>query len=206
LFGNSLYLSLIPVLQILVCLPAAYALSRLKFFGRDVIFMLFMSAQMLPGQLTAIQNYVTMAKAGLVNNLNALILLGIFSPLCLFTMRQFFLGLPKELEEAGKLDGCGVLRNLLYVIVPLCLPVVAVNLILCFNGVWGDFFMPMILLKRPAVMTLPVGLTVLLGALRTQDPTVLMAALTLTCLPVVVIFFAFRRYFLEGIAMSGVKA
>lgn len=205
-FLNSLYVSLlIPLLQTVVCLPAAYALARLNFKGKNLIFVLFISSMMVPGQLTIIQNYVTIVDLKLTNNLNSLVLLGIFSPLCVFMMRQFFLGLPRELEEAGKIDGCNAFQNFWYIVAPLSVPTIAVNLILCFNGVWGDFFTPMIMLKSQTVMTLPVGLTVIMGALRTQDPTVLMAALTISCLPVIIVFFVFRRKLIEGIASTGLK-
>lgn len=205
-FLNSVIVSLvIPVLQTLVCLPAAYALARLNFRGKNVIFILFISAMMIPGQLTIIQNFVTMAKLELNNNLLSIILLGIYSPLCIFMMRQFFLGLPKELEEAGKIDGCNAFKNFLFVVAPLSLPIISTNLILCFNGVWGDFFTPMIMLKTQASMTLPVGLTVIMGALKTQDPTVMMGALTISCLPVIIIFFVFRKRLIGGIASTGLK-
>ncbi len=205
-FKNSVYVSvLIPVLQTVVCLPAAYALARLRFRFRNVIFVLFLSSMMVPGQLTIIQNYDTIVKLGLVNNVNSLVLLGVFSPLGLYLMKQFFMTLPRELEEAGKIDGANCVQNFLFIVAPLSAPIIAVNLILCFNGVWGDFFTPMIMLKSQRSMTLPVGLTVIMGALRTQDPTVLMAALTISCLPVIIIFFVFRRRLIAGIAMTGIK-
>ena len=205
-FLNSVYVSvLIPLLQTVVCLPAAYALSRLNFRGKNLIFMLFVVAMMLPGQLTIIQNYRTIVKLKLINNLNSLVIISIFSPSCIFMMRQFFLGLPKELEEAGKIDGCNTFQNFLHIVAPLSVPTIVVNLILCFNGVWGDFFAPMIFLKQQTAMTLPVGLTVIMGALSSQDPTVLMAALTISCTPVMIIFFIFRKKLISGIASTGLK-
>jgi len=205
-FSNSMYVSvIIPLLQTVICLPAAYALARLNFFGKNAIFMMFVVAMMLPGQLTIIQNYRTIVKLNLVNNLNSVVLISMFSPSCIFMMRQFFLSLPKELEEAGKIDGCGVFRNFLYIMAPLSVSTIAVNLILCFNGVWGDFFAPMIFLKRMDSMTLPIGLTVIMGALKSQNPTVLMAALTITCVPVLIVFFVFRKKLIAGIATTGLK-
>lgn len=122
-FLNSVYVSvLIPLLQTVVCLPAAYALSRLNFRGKNLIFMLFVVAMMLPGQLTIIQNYRTIVKLKLINNLNSLVIISIFSPSCIFMMRQFFLGLPKELEEAGKIDGCNTFQNFLHIVAPLSVP------------------------------------------------------------------------------------
>ena len=205
-FLNSLYVSLlIPVLQTVVCLPAAYAFARLKFKGKNVLFFILISAMMIPGSLTIIQNFRTMSELHLINNLNSIVLISIFSPSCIFMMRQFFLSLPKELEEAGKIDGANAFQNFLYVIAPLSVPTITVNLILCFNGVWGDFFTPMIFLKQQQSMTLPLGLTVIMGALGTADPTVEMAALTITCIPVLIVFFVFRKKLISGISTTGLK-
>ena len=205
-FLNSLYVAvLIPILQTIVCLPAAYALARLKFIGKNLFFIIFISGMMLPGLLTIIQNFKTMVGLKLINNPNSIVLISIFSPSCIFMMRQFFLGLPKELEEAGRIDGCNAFKSFVYVVAPLSIPSIAVNLILCFNGVWGDYFTPMIMLRSQESMTLPVGMTVIMGALNTGDPTVLMAALTLTCIPCLIMFFVFRKKLIDGLASSGLK-
>ena len=205
-FVNSLIVSIvIPILQTIVCLPAAYALARLRFRGKKFLFFLFIAAMMLPGQLTIIQNYVTIVKLKLINNLGSLIILGVYSGSCIFMMRQFFLTLPKELEEAAKIDGCNSFQSFLYIVAPLSLPIISTNFILCFNGVWGDFFTPMLMFKKKQSMTLPVGLNIIMGQLGNSTPTVLLAALTMTCIPVIIIFFIFRKKLIGGIANTGLK-
>lgn len=206
MFLNSLTLStVIPILQTVVCLPCAYALSRLNFIGKKFVFILFISAMMFPGQLTIIQNFSTMTQLKLINNLMSVILLGIYSSGAIFMMRQYLLSLPKELEEAAKIDGCGVFRSFLHIIAPLSLPIVTTNLVLCFNGVWGDFFGPMLLLRSKESMTLPVGMKYIMGQLGSSTPTANLAALTIMCIPVIIFFFIFRKKLIGGIANTGLK-
>ena len=206
MFLNSLTVSIvIPILQTIVCLPCAYALSRLNFVGKKFIFILLICAMMFPGQLTIIQNFSTMTQLKLINNLMSVILLGIYSSGAIFMMRQYLLSLPKELEEAAKIDGCGTFRSFLYIIAPLSLPVVTTNLVLCFNGVWGDFFGPMLLLRNKESMTLPVGMKYIMGQLGNSTPTANLAALTIMCVPVIIFFFVFRKKLISGIANTGLK-
>lgn len=205
-YKNSFIVSLaIPVLQTVVCLPAAYSFARLRFPGKNFVFMMFMGAMMVPGQMTMITNYVTMIKLNLVNSLTALILLGMFSTLAIFMMRQYFMNLPKELEEAAKIDGCSEFGAFLRIAAPLAKPIIAVNLILCFNGTWGDFFGPMILLRSTEKMTLPLGMTIIQGAYATTSRSVVVAALTLSIVPAMTIYFLFRKQLISGIASSGLK-
>lgn len=206
MFLNSLTLAIvIPVLQTIVCLPCAYALARLNFKGKQFIFILLICAMMFPGQLTIIQNFSTMVELQLVNKLSSVILLGIYSSGAIFMMRQYFIGLPKELEEAAKMDGCNAFLSFIYVAAPISLPIVSTNLVLCFNGVWGDFFGPMLLLKKREVMTLPVGMKYIMGQLGSTTPTANLAALTVMCIPVIIFFFIFRKKLIGGIANTGIK-
>ena len=205
-YMNSFTVALtIPILQTVVCLPAAYAFARLRFPCKNFIFMLFMGAMMLPGQMTMITNYVTMIKLNLQNKLLSLILLGVFSTLAIFMMRQYFMNLPRELEEAAKIDGCSEFGAFLRIAAPLAKSIVAVNVILCFNGVWGDFFGPMILLRSTEKMTLPLGMTIIQGAYATTSRAVVTAALTLSIIPSTIIYFLFRKQLISGIASSGLK-
>lgn len=205
-YANSFTVSLtIPVLQTVICLPAAYAFARLRFPCKNLIFMLFMGAMMLPGQMTMITNYITMIKLNLQNELISLILLGAFSMLAIFMMRQFFMNLPKELEEAAKIDGCSEFGAFLRIAAPLAKSIVAVNVILCFNGAWGDFFGPMILLRSTEKMTLPLGMTIIQGAYATTSRAVVTAALTLSIIPSAIVYFVFRKQLISGIASSGLK-
>lgn len=206
-FFNSLYVSItIPIVQTAVCLLAAYAFAKLNFIGKNVIFLLFIGSMMIPPQLTMITNFITISKEfKLLNNLLSLQLLGTFSALAIFMFRQFFMTIPKDLEDAAKIDGCGTLNLFWRIAVPLAKPIIFVNFILCFNGVWGDFFNAMIFLRKTEVMTLPVGLTVIQGAYNTQSLGVTVASLALSTVPVIIIYFIFRKQLISGIATSGIK-
>lgn len=206
MYVNSFIVALsVPVLQTIICLPAAYAFAKLKFPAKNIIFMLFMGALMLPGQLTMITNYSTIIKLNLINKLTGVILLGIFSAFAIFMMRQFIAGLPREVDDAAKMDGCGFWGNFLRIGIPLSVPIISVNLILCFNAAWGDFFTPMLILRKLDKMTLSLGMTVIQGAYGTQSRSVMVAMLTLSIIPVIVVFFVFRKKLIAGIATSGLK-
>lgn len=206
MYVNSFIVALsVPVLQTIICLPAAYAFAKLKFPAKNIIFMLFMGALMLPGQLTMITNYSTIIKLNLINKLTGVILLGIFSAFAIFMMRQFIAGLPREVDDAAKMDGCGFWGAFLRIGIPLSVPIISVNLILCFNAAWGDFFTPMLILRKLDKMTLSLGMTVIQGAYGTQSRSVMVAMLTLSIIPVVVVFFVFRKKLIAGIATSGLK-
>ena len=206
MYINSIIIAIaVPLLQTIVCLPAAYAFAKLRFPGKNIVFMAFMGSMMLPGQLTIITNNITMVDLKLVNNLMSVILLSIFSAFAIFMMKQYFMNLPKDLDDAAKIDGCSIWGAFLFVDVPLAMPIVSVNLILCFNSAWGGFFLPMIFLRKMEVMTVPLGMTVLQGAYNTESKAVLVAALMLSIVPVVIIFFLFRKQLIAGIATSGLK-
>lgn len=206
MYINSIIIAVaVPLLQTVICLPAAYAFAKLRFPGKNIVFMAFMGSMMLPGQRTIIANNITIINLGLVNNLLSVILLSIFSAFAIFMMKQYFMNLPKDLDDAAKIDGCSIWGAFLFVDVPLAMPIVSVNLILCFNSAWGGFFLPMIFLRKIDVMTVPLGMTVLQGAYNTQSKAVLVAALLLSIVPVVIIFFAFRKKLIAGIATSGLK-
>ncbi len=206
MYINSFVVAIsVPLLQTLVCLPAAYAFAKLRFPGKNVIFMFFMGALMLPGQLTMITNYSTIIKLNLINKLTGVILLGIFSAFAIFMMRQFIAGLPREVDDAAKMDGCGFWGTFLRIGLPLSMPIVSVNLILCFNAAWGDFFTPMLILRKLEKMTLSLGMTVIQGAYGTQSRAVMVAMLTMSIIPVIAVFFIFRDKLIAGIATSGLK-
>lgn len=206
MYLNSIVVSVaIPILQTVICLPAAYAFAKLKFPGNKIIFLVFLSAMMLPGQLTIITNYLTMVKLKLLNNLMSLLLLGVFSAFCIFMIKQYFMSLPKDLDDAAKIDGCSIVGVFLRIGIPLAMPIISVNLILCFNAAWGDFFTPMIFLRKIEAMTLPIGMTVLQGAYNTQSRAVVVAALAMSIVPVIIVFFVFRKKLIAGIATSGLK-
>lgn len=207
MFFNSLYVAItIPILQTIVCVLAAYAFAKLKFKGSSILFLIFMSSMMIPPQLTMLTNFLTITKTfKLMNNLLSLQLLGVFSAFAIFMLRQHFLTMPKELEEAAMIDGCGPIRTFLHVSLPLAKPIIMVNFILCFNAAWGDFFTPMNFLRDTKKMTLAIGMTVINGAYSVQSPGVMVTALAFSTLPSIIVFFIFRKQLIAGISSTGIK-
>jgi multiple sugar transport system permease protein len=190
--------------QLVFCSMAAYAFARLRFPGRGMLFGTFLSVLMVPPQLFIIPQYEIIAKLGWLNTLPALILPGLFSAFGTFLLRQFFLGLPPELDEAARLDGANPLRIWWSVMLPLARPGLIALGVLTTLWSWNDFFWPLVVNNDPARMTLSAGLASLQGQFMTDYP-VLMAGSLLACLPVIVVFVVLQRQFVEGIAFSGSK-
>lgn len=204
---NSLYVAItIPLLQTIVCVLAAYAFAKLKFFGSNFLFLLFMVSMMIPPQLTMLTNFLTITrKLKLMNDLKSLQLLGVFSAFAIFLLRQHFLTMPKELEEAAKIDGCSEMKCFLKISLPLAKPIILVNFILCFNAAWGDFFTPMVFIRDINKMTLSIGMTVINGAYSVQSPGVMVTALAISTIPSIIVFFIFRKQLIAGISSTGIK-
>ena len=133
-----------------------------------------------------------------MDSLGSLIALGTFSAFAIFLIRQFFMSLPLELDDAAKIDGCGYFRSYLLIHLPLAKSVLAVNAILCFNGAWGDFFNPLIFLKSIENMTLPLGLSMLQGMYSQQSPAVNVATMVVALIPVLIVFLIGRKRLIAG--------
>lgn len=190
--------------QILLCPLAAYAFARLRFPGRGVLFGLFLSVLMVPPQLFILPQYEIMASLGWLNTLQAIVVPGMFSAFGVFLLRQFFLGLPRELEEAARLDGAGPLRIYWSVMLPLARPGVIALSVLALLWSWNDLFWPLVVNTDPEKMTLSAGLTALQGQFQTDYP-VLMAGSLLASLPMIAVFVLLQRQLIQGIAHTGVK-
>lgn len=205
-FLNSLKVAgLITVGQLVFCSMAAYAFARLRFRGRDLLFGLYLSSLMVPSQVTIIPLYILMRHLGLIDNHASLILPGLTSAFGIFFLRQFFLTIPRELEEAAIVDGAGLLRVLLVIILPLSKPALAALAIFTFNFFWNDFFTALIFLDSPANLTLPVGLAYLQGQYGGTSQAVILAGVCMAVLPVLAIFLVGQRYIVEGITLTGLK-
>ena len=203
---NSLKVAgLITAGQLVTCTMAAYAFARLRFPGREILFGIFLSSLMVPGQVTIIPLYILMKNLGLVDNQAALILPGLASAFGTFLLRQFFLTIPRELEEAAIVDGAGLLRVLLQIILPLSRPALAALAIFTFNYYWNDFFAALIFLNSPDNLTLPVGLSLLQGQYAGTSPAIMLAGVCLAVLPVFLVFVVGQRYIVEGITLTGLK-
>ena len=184
---------------------AAFSFSRLRWRGRDMIFGLLLTTMMLPYAVTLIPTFILWSRLGLVNTFVPLILPAWFgSPFYIFLLRQFFLSIPYELDEAAYVDGASPLYVYWKIILPLAKPPLIVVGIFSFMGVWNDLLGPVIYLTNPDKFTVAVGLAQFRGMYAAQWH-LLMAASTVVLLPVVILFFVAQKYFIEGIALTGLK-
>lgn len=205
MFTNTVIITVVRVpLQVLFCSMAAYAFARLRFPGRDVVFAVFLATMMVPSQFLIIPQYQIIQSLGQLNTLTALIIPNFFSVFGTFLLRQFFLALPRELDEAAKIDGAGPVRTYWLILMPLARPSLIAFGILCTVWSWNDLLWPLVVNSDPTKMPLPVGLANLQGKYLTDYP-VLMAGSFMAAIPLIALFVAFQRQFIYGIALSGLK-
>ncbi|MCW3816016.1 carbohydrate ABC transporter permease [Micromonospora sp. DR5-3] len=190
--------------QLAFCSLAAYAFARLRFRGNNLLFGLFLSVLMVPSQLFLIPQYVIVQDLGWVNTLPGLIVPGMFSAFGTFLLRQFFLALPRDMEEAARLDGANPLQVFWHVALPLARPGLLALTILTALWSWNDFMYPLVVTTDPAKMPLSAGLGTLQGEHFT-DYSILMAGSALATAPMVVAFILLQRHFIQGIAFTGSK-
>ncbi|WP_219416261.1 carbohydrate ABC transporter permease [Pseudonocardia nigra] len=205
MFANTVLMTVGRTLgQLVFCSLAAYAFARLQFPGRNVLFVLFLAVLMVPPQLFLIPQYQIMADLGWLNTLQALILPGMFSAFGTFLLRQFFLTVPRELEEAARLDGANPLQTFWYVVLPLVKPGLLALTILTVLWSWNDLLWPLIVTIDPERMPLSAGLATLHGQYDTPY-TLLMAGSLLATAPVILLFLTLQKHFIQGIALTGTK-
>jgi ABC-type glycerol-3-phosphate transport system permease component len=205
-FLNSIVVSsTITVAQLVTCSTAGYAFARLKFRGKGLLFAIVIGSLMIPIQVTIVPLFLVMSKLHLTNTLWALILPGIFSAFGIFLLRQHFLALPMELEEAAKLDGAGHFRTFARVILPLSGPSIATLGILCFTYWWNDLLLPLVMISDTDRQTLPVGLVLLAGRFSTGSLGTIAAGIAMAIVPVLIVFIVAQRYIVQSIASSGLK-
>lgn len=204
-FLNSTIVATVTVISNLVfCSLAGYAFARLRFRGSTAIFLLILFTLVIPFQLTMIPTFIVMAKLGIVDTLAALIVPALVLPLGVFLMRQFFINLPREVEEAARIDGCSRLGVLLHVALPLARPALATLAALTFLLMWNDLLWPLIAISSDENATLPLGLTTFQGQ-HTQDFSAVMAGNVITVIPVLIAFLLAQRTFIESLTSSAVK-
>ena len=204
---NSLKITINNIIGNLVsCTLAAYAFARLKARGKNFFFALVLATMLLPNEALVIPQFVLFNKLGWLNTHLPLMVPPWFGwPFFIFLLRQFFLTIPEELVDAAKIDGAGHARILLQIFIPLSKPALATLAIFAFIGNWNNFFGPLLYLQKPAIQTLPVCLVQYHGAYGNTDWHLMMAVATIAVIPVLLIFIFGQRYFVEGIATSGVK-
>ncbi len=203
---NSLFVTTcIVVGQIMTSTLAAYAFARLRFPGKNVLFIMLMSALMVPLFATIIPIFVIVRSLGLSDTHGSLIIPALITPLGIFLMRQFFLTIPTELEDAAKIDGAGPFRIFWHVFLPLGVSGIAVLAILSFNTHWNEYFRPLIFLNTWEKFTLPLGIVNLRGPLSQSSTSIVLAGVSMSLIPVVIIIIFAQRYLIEGIILTGTK-
>jgi multiple sugar transport system permease protein len=203
---NSLIVACsITAAQLVTCSTAGYAFARLRFRGKNVLFAIVVGSLMIPIQVTIVPLFLVMSKIGLTNTLWALILPPVFSAFGIFLMRQHFLTLPLELEEAAKLDGAGQVRTFFQVMLPLSGPSLATLGIITFTYWWNDLLLPLVMINDTQTQTLPVGLVLLAGRFSTGSLGTIAAGITMAIIPVLIVFLLAQRYIVQSIASSGLK-
>ena len=183
---------------------AAYSFARISFKGRNVVFFFYIATLMVPGQVTMIPTYLMFAKAGLTDNHLALILPAFFSAFGVFLLRQFFMSLPRELEEAAEIDGCNPFMTYWRIMLPLVVPAMLTLGVFTLMNTWNDYMGPLIYLSSPEKYTMTLGIAYFKGVYTTQWNLV-MAGSVVSVVPILIAYLCAQKYFIEGIAFSGVK-
>ena len=183
---------------------AAYSFARISFKGRNVVFFFYIATLMVPGQVTMIPTYLMFAKAGLTDNHLALILPAFFSAFGVFLLRQCFMSLPRELEEAAEIDGCNPFMTYWRIMLPLVVPAMLTLGVFTLMNTWNDYMGPLIYLSSPEKYTMTLGIAYFKGVYTTQWNLV-MAGSIVSVVPILIAYLCAQKYFIEGIAFSGVK-
>ncbi|MBL8066973.1 MAG: carbohydrate ABC transporter permease [Armatimonadetes bacterium] len=203
---NSVFVAVCVVSgQLVVCSLAAYGLARIRFPGADAVFFLFVASMMFAGVVTQIPVYLLMRDLHWLDTYAALVVPGLSSAFNVFLLRQFMVGIPRELDEASQIDGAGHLRIYAQVVMPLCKPALATAAAFTFFAVWTDFFWPLLATNSMRMRTLEVGLSIFKNSYGATNWPLQMAAAVVTLMPMVVVFVLAQRWFVRGIQMSGIK-
>jgi multiple sugar transport system permease protein len=208
-FNSAIIAGIVTVTNLVLGSLAGYAFARLRFPGRELLFLIVLATLMIPDQLRLVPVYLIFNGVGLTKGLGqyvGVIVVGAISGTSIFLIRQYFLTIPRELEEAARIDGAGFVTTFLRVMLPLAGPALSAVAILTFQGTWNGFFWPLILLQDTSHYTLPIGLLFFrtAGGFATNYPP-LMATVVMATLPILILYIFFQRYFIEGIAATGVK-
>jgi multiple sugar transport system permease protein len=207
IYANSVEVAvLVTIGQLVTCTLAAFAFARLSFPGRDSLFFVMLVGLMFPAQVTIIPIYLGFAKVGLLNRPIGLALMYLTSSFGVFLVRQFMRSQPKALEEAALMDGAGYFKIFARISLPQLRPALSGLGIITFTQTWNYYFQARVLLEPQDSMTLPVAMDVLRGYLGSGNLALVMAAMSMSVLPVILLFLIAQRMVIEGVAMSGIKA
>lgn len=204
-FMNSVIVTVAQVtLAVTISALAAYAFARISFRGRNVLFLIVLSTLMVPSQVTLIPTYLIVSRLSWVNTYQAVFVPELGAAFGIFLLRQFFSGIPKELEESAQIDGASRLRMFLQIIIPMSVPALSALSIFTSLTAWNNFLWPLIVLNRSEMLTLPVGLAMLQGTYGTESFGVLMAAAVIASAPILIIYMVFQRKIIQGVSITGV--
>ncbi len=201
---NSIIVAVIETFSVVfTAVLAGYAFARLRFWGRDTLFLMYLGAMMIPIQVTIIPSFVIITKLNLVDTYMGIASIRLVQFFGVFLIRQFFMNLPTELEDAARIDGCNRLRILVQIFIPLSGPALMALSIFAFTAAWNDFLWPLVAVTRAEVYTVQIGLATMKGEVIRWGP--MLAATALSALPVLAMYLLLQRYFTQGIAMTGLK-
>jgi multiple sugar transport system permease protein len=202
---NSAFVSVaVTFISLVINSMAGYAFAKYRFAGKDSLFKLLVSSMIIPAQVTMLPLFLMLNKMGLINTYMGVIIPGMASIFGIFLIRQFAMGIPDSLIEAARIDGASDLRIYLFLILPLCKPILITLAIFTFMGTWNDFLWPLIVMTDDAMYTLPVALANL-SLEHVQDTELMMAGSVVTIAPVLIVFAAVQRYYISGIMAGGLK-
>ncbi len=205
-FLNSTIVTVVVTLgQLTSCVLAAFAFARMKFKGKGAMFLVFMSTTMISTQVTLVPSYLIMDQLDWIDHYPALIVPFLANAFGVFMIRQSFRTIPRELEEAAKLDGCGRVRFLVQILLPLCTPILASQGLFAFMGNWNSYLWPLIVTNRDQMRTLQIGLRYFVGSEGGTQWGVYMAAALIITIPVIVFYFFVQKTFVESMASTGLK-
>jgi multiple sugar transport system permease protein len=207
IYANSVLIAVVVTIgQLVTCTLAAFAFARLDFRGRDTLFFILLVGLMFPAQVTIIPIYLGYARAGLLNQPIGLALMYLTSSFGVFLMRQFMLSQPRALEEAALMDGAGYFKIFRRISLPQLRPALSALGIITFTQTWNYYFQARVLLGPEESLTLPVAMDVLRGYMGSGNLSVVMAAMSMSILPVVLLFLLAQKFVIEGITMSGIRS
>ncbi|MFA5147212.1 MAG: carbohydrate ABC transporter permease [Candidatus Omnitrophota bacterium] len=202
---NSIYVAgVVTIANVFFCSLAGYAFAKHRFYGRDKVFFALLGSLMIPWQVNLISGFILMKKLGWLNSYNALIVPAMAGVFGIFLCRQFIMSIPDDLVDAAKIDGCGEFTIYRRVILPLIKPVLATLAIFTFLQQWNSFIWPLIVINSSEMRTLPLALSVLNGEFGTRFAMIMAGAVVATT-PMLIVFLAFQKYFMNGITMTGLK-
>ncbi len=202
ILNSAIVTLIVTVFQILIASLAAFAFARLRFRGREGLFLLYLATLMIPAQVTLIPNFLIIRSLGWYDRYQALIVPALFSALSTFLLRQYYRSVPLDLDEAARMDGASSLRIWWQVIVPLSWPVMSALAIFTFQGTWNDFLWPLVVTNSDKMRTVPIGLSYFVGQYSTAW-NLLMAGSVIALLPVLVVYILAQKKFVQGITLTG---